>query len=228
MKEDGHTALATAPLSKELIAASGLENVKHFRGHTDYLAEAWSVKKFSMMFYSRDINVLLATIHIPLSEVPSKLTEAKLVIAIENSVDYCKGMFGDKYRIGVCGLNPHAGEHGLLGTEEDVLIAPVVERYRAKGLPIDGPLPADTAFYKAYHEKKYNLLVAMYHDQGLAPFKLLHFIDGVNVTLGLPIVRTSPDHGTAFDIAGKGVADCRSMKTSLELAWEMAKNRASS
>lgn len=225
VKENNYPALVTAPLSKELIAGSGREDVKHFKGHTDYLAEAFGVKKYSMLFYSRDINVLLATIHIPLSEVPVKLTEEKVDIAVENSVLYCERLYPGDYRIGVCGLNPHAGEHGLLGHEDDEVILPVVERWRAKGYPVDGPLPADTAFYKAYRERKYRLLVAMYHDQGLAPFKLLHFIDGVNATVGLPIVRTSPDHGTAFDIAGKGVADPNSMKSSLELAWEWIKDR---
>ncbi|NPV01573.1 MAG: 4-hydroxythreonine-4-phosphate dehydrogenase PdxA [Brevinematales bacterium] len=211
--------LVTAPVSKSLIVRSGLPGTANFRGHTDYLAESFGITSYSMMFHSPDLKVILATIHTPLKKVPAELSAEKIDIALKNALLYYNMMRVKDFRIAVCGLNPHAGESGLLGGEDSEIIAPVVESYRAKGYNIEGPLPADTVFFHAYRGK-YDMVIAMYHDQGLAPFKMLHFIDGVNITLGLPFLRTSPDHGTAFDIAGKNIADETSMDQSIDFIFK--------
>lgn len=221
IKQNNYPGIVTAPLSKELIARSGKPGVEHFLGHTGYIADFFAVKKYSMMFYSSDLKVTLATIHIPLKEVPKKLTAEKLETAIQNSLDFCRYYYKENFRIAVCGLNPHAGENGLLGDEEENLIIPVIERYRKQGKPVEGPFPSDSLFYYALRGD-YQMVVALYHDQALAPFKMLHFMDGVNVTLGLPIIRTSPDHGTAFNIAGKNIADPSSMNEAIRLALKIS------
>jgi 4-phospho-D-threonate 3-dehydrogenase / 4-phospho-D-erythronate 3-dehydrogenase len=209
--------IVTGPLSKELVRAGQ----KDFTDHTTWLARKFNVKDFNMLFYSKKFQVVLATIHVPLKMIPRVLKKETVRVALKNAVTFCEGSYGkENYRIAVCGLNPHAGENGMLGNEEKKIIGPVSEEFRAQGYPVDGPLPADTVFYKA-EQGKYQMVVAMYHDQGLAPFKMLYMNEGVNVTLGLPIVRTSPDHGTAFDIAGKNIADPRSMEQALLLALEM-------
>ncbi len=218
-KEGKVSAIVTAPISKELIVNSG---IKDFIDHTTYLAGQFNVKDYNMMFHSDDLKVVLTTIHIPISEVSRSITRDKVDSTINNSVLYCRSFKKRSFRIAVCGLNPHAGENGIIGTEEIQIIKPVVEEYKKNGIDIEGPLPADSVFYKAY-SGYYDLVVAMYHDQALAPFKLLHFMDGVNMTLGLPVIRTSPDHGTAFDIAGKDIADGTSMFKALELAVHMMK-----
>jgi 4-hydroxythreonine-4-phosphate dehydrogenase len=207
--------LVTAPVSKSLIVSSGLPATENFRGHTDYLADSFGISGYSMMFYSENLKVILATIHTSLKDVPAELTVEKIDTALKNALLYFDMIGKSDFRIAVCGLNPHAGESGLLGSEDSSVIAPVVDRYRARGFDITGPLPADTVFFHAYRGK-YDMVIAMYHDQGLAPFKMLHFIDGVNITLGLPFLRTSPDHGTAFDIAGRNIADETSMDNALD------------
>ncbi|OHD56278.1 MAG: 4-hydroxythreonine-4-phosphate dehydrogenase PdxA [Spirochaetes bacterium GWF1_51_8] len=208
--------LVTAPVSKSLIVRSGIPGTGGFRGHTDYLAESFGAGEYSMMFYSRDMKVILVTIHHPLKDVPALITPAAIETALKNAVDFFRLIDQEKYNIAVCGLNPHAGEDGHLGCEDLSVIAPAVEKYKKLGYDIHGPLPADSVFHHA-RLGEYDMVVAMYHDQGLAPFKMLHFMDGVNVTLGLPFLRTSPDHGTAFDIAGKGIADESSMDNAIEL-----------
>lgn len=201
-------ALVTAPLSKEHVIRSGYSG---FLDHTHFLAEHFRSEQFSMLFASEDICVTLATIHLPLSQVSEALTGDCVRNAINNALAFnTRCGFLDR-PVAVCGLNPHAGESGILGMEEKKVIRPIIEEFRAACKPVEGPFPADTLFYKALRGD-YRMVVAMYHDQGLAPFKMLHMNDGVNITMGLPIVRTSPDHGTAFDIAGKGRADPGSMK----------------
>ena len=219
--------LVTAPIDKASAQAEGLRHP----GHTEYLAERAGTEDFAMLMAGDQIKVALATIHLALREVPARLDVAAIVragslLAATLARDYARAA----PRIGVLGLNPHAGERGLLGDEEQTIIAPAIERLRAwaeaAGLDASfvGPLPADTAFH---HNRSGALdgLVAMYHDQGLGPFKLAHFHDGVNVTLGLPFVRTSPDHGTAKDIAGRGIADPRSMFAAIELARTLVAGR---
>jgi len=211
-------ALVTAPISKELIVKSG---VKHFIDHTTYLSRKFGAKNVNMMFYSGDLKVVLITIHLPIKKIPSVLNKGLVKVAIQNAVDFGMRFFKKEYKIAVCGLNPHAGEGGLLGKEDNRIILPVVNFYKNAGLKVDGPLPSDTVFYKALN-KQYDIVVAVYHDQGLAPFKMIHFNDGVNVTLGLPFIRTSPDHGCAFDIAGKGIADEGSMVSAIKLALRLS------
>ncbi len=209
--------IVTAPISKDLIVRSGRTE---FKDHTTFLARAFGEERISMLFYSEDLKVILATIHLSLKDVPGMLTGEKVRIAIKNALFFGKKYDGRSYRIAVCGLNPHAGENCLLGFEERDIITPVVKEFRDTGFSVEGPIPADTAFYRA-GKREFDCVIAMYHDQGLAPFKMLHFDDGVNVTLGLPVVRTSPDHGTAFDIAGKGIAGEKSMREALKLALRL-------
>ncbi len=208
--------IITAPISKELIVKAG---IKDFVDHTTYFAKVFESKTF-MLFYSEKIKVLLATIHIPLKKVSIKLTPQVLKDTINEGISFCKKTMGEKFKIAVCGINPHAGENGLLGIEEKRLI-PIIEGFKINGYEIYGPLPADTVFYHAL-KGEYDLVIAAYHDQGLAPFKMLYFDEGVNVTLGLPFVRTSPDHGCAFDIAGKNIANESSMVYSIRLALKLS------
>jgi 4-hydroxythreonine-4-phosphate dehydrogenase len=220
-------ALVTAPIDKAVASAEGLRHP----GHTEYLAERAGTTEFAMLMAGATIKVALATIHLPLREVADRLDASAVIRAASLLARALAQDFGVAApRVGVLGLNPHAGERGLLGDEEQTIITPAIEALRewaeASGIPASfvGPLPADTAFH---HHRVGQLdgLVAMYHDQGLGPFKLAHFHDGVNVTLGLPFVRTSPDHGTAKDIAGQGIADFTSMAAAIELARAMALGR---
>jgi 4-hydroxythreonine-4-phosphate dehydrogenase len=220
-------ALVTAPIDKAVAAREGLRHP----GHTEYLAERAGVEEFAMLMAGPTLRVVLATIHLPLREVAQRLDAAAVVRAGSLLARALATDFGVAApRVGVLGLNPHAGEGGLLGDEEQRVIAPAIDRLRAwsaaqgSRAEFRGPLPADTAFH--YHRiGELDGIVAMYHDQGLGPFKLAHFHDGVNVTLGLPFVRTSPDHGTAKDIAGRGLADPASMRAAIELARAMASRR---
>jgi 4-hydroxythreonine-4-phosphate dehydrogenase len=168
------------------------------------------------------LRVILATTHLPLREVADALTTGKVALAIELASLACRQLGLSRARIGVCGLNPHAGEGGLLGTEESTVIAPAVAGARAQGLDASGPHAADTLFHHAYRGD-YDVVVAMYHDQGLAPLKMIGFDRGVNWTVGLPFVRTSPDHGTAYDIAGRGVANPSSTRAAIRLAVQLAR-----
>ncbi len=209
-------ALVTAPIDKAACRAEGFE----YPGHTEYLAARAGTDRFAMLLAGPRLRVALVTIHVPLREVPGRVTEARIVEVGQLLAAGLRELFGIvRPRIGVLGLNPHAGEKGMLGDEEQRVVEPAVGRLRTlePGAEIRGPLPADTAFH--WHaEGQLDGVVAMYHDQGLGPFKLLHFHDGVNVTLGLPFVRTSPDHGTAPDIAGKGIANPSSFFSALALA----------
>jgi 4-hydroxythreonine-4-phosphate dehydrogenase len=210
-------AIATAPINKEAFRLAGLS----WSGHTDLLAHLTGSHHVAMMFYSESLRVVLATVHIPLSQVAQTLTSDSLASTIELAARELPRFGFVRPRIGVAGLNPHAGEHGLFGEEEERVMRPAIERCRRQGIHVDGPFPADTIFVRATRGE-FDLVVACYHDQGLIPVKLLAFGHAVNVTLGLPIVRTSVDHGTAFDIAGKGVADASSMVEAVLLAARMA------
>lgn len=204
-------AVVTAPVHK---AAMRLVDPK-FLGHTEYLARAARAKDFAMMFVSDRLCVTLATIHLPLKRVARVLSSQSIVAKIRLTNDFLKEQLKIKSpRIGVACLNPHGSE---FGTEEDEMILPAVRVARKKGIPVEGPLPGDQVFHEAY-EGRLDAVVAMYHDQGLAPFKMIAFRQGVNVTLGLPYLRTSPDHGTAFDIAYRNQADPTSFENSIRLA----------
>lgn len=213
---DTGAALVTAPIDKRACHDAGFA----FPGHTEYLAARAGGVDVAMLMVGARLRVVPVTIHVPLREVPSSLSTGTIVRAGELLAAALRDRFGvPRPRIAVLGLNPHAGERGLLGDEESTVIAPAVERLR-EGLPfaeLTGPVPADAAF-PAHDQGRYDAVLAMYHDQGLGPFKLVHFTDGVNMTLGLPFVRTSPDHGTALDIAGQGIADPSSMRAAIRLA----------
>jgi 4-hydroxythreonine-4-phosphate dehydrogenase len=210
-------ALATAPINKEAFRMAGLP----WNGHTDLLADLTGARRVAMMFYSEKLSVVLATVHIAVAAIPATLDEQRVTDAIELAASELPRFGVPSPRIGVAGLNPHAGEHGLFGREEEQIIAPAIERARARGIDVSGPFPSDTIFVRAVRGE-FDVVVACYHDQGLIPVKLLAFGEAVNVTLGLPIVRTSVDHGTAFDIAGRGVADPGSMIAAVRLAAKLA------
>lgn len=208
LKTNKYSGLVTGPISKEAIVLSGQSN---FRGHTDYLAEAFN-SQTEMVFWSKKWSVLLATIHIALKDVPSFITPNRLEEAIKNAIKFHQ-QFHQNGLIAVCGLNPHAGENGIIGTEEQDFFISTIEKFKNK--KVVGPISADVVFQQA-EQGKYSMIVALYHDQALIPFKLLHFNDGVNVTVGLPFLRTSPDHGTAFDIAGKNIASPEAMLSAIK------------
>ncbi len=212
-----YAAMVTAPLAKSVIADSGVA----FTGHTEFLAEITGAELPVMMLVAGDLRVALATTHLPLRDVADALTPELLERVIRILHADLQGKFGiEQPDIVVCGLNPHAGEGGHLGNEENAFMAPLLERLRDAGLGVRGPLPADTAFTPAAGSK--DAILAMYHDQGLPVLKFAGFGHAVNVTLGLPIIRTSVDHGTAFDIAGTGKADMGSLLAAVELAAHMA------
>jgi 4-hydroxythreonine-4-phosphate dehydrogenase len=214
-------AIVTAPISKEAIRASG----NPFPGHTEMLAAFTGARRHAMMLVGGPLRVSLATIHVPLAQVPSLITAAGVRDVIELTWDAVRRFGLRRPKIAVCGLNPHAGEAGMMGDEERRIIAPAVRAMAKKDIPVSGPYPADTIFFRAARGE-FAAVVAMYHDQGLGPLKTLAFDTGVNLTLGLPIIRTSVDHGTAFDIAGTGVASPKSLLAAVELAATMARNRA--
>jgi 4-hydroxythreonine-4-phosphate dehydrogenase len=210
-------AIATAPVNKASFAAAGLE----WKGHTDLLAHLCGVRDVAMMFWSRELRVVLATVHIPLAEVPQALTIEGLLGTIILTARSLPDLGCASPRVAVAGLNPHAGEGGLMGHEEQLVMQPAIARARAAGVDVRGPFPADTLFVRAARGE-FDAVVAAYHDQGLVPVKLIAFGRSVNVTLGLPIVRTSVDHGTAFDIARQGKADPSSMVEAILLAAQLA------
>ncbi|MEX0350028.1 MAG: 4-hydroxythreonine-4-phosphate dehydrogenase PdxA [Paracoccaceae bacterium] len=221
----GHaSALCTAPIHKKaLIDGAGFA----YPGHTEFLAALGGVDRVVMMLASDALRVVPATIHIPLSQVPTALTPDLLRETVAITERGLKEQFGiPEPRIAIAGLNPHAGEGGAMGQEELDWIAPLIAVMRDEGLPVTGPHPADTMFHAAARAR-YDAAIAMYHDQALIPIKTLDFDRGVNVTLGLPFIRTSPDHGTAFDIAGKGIANPASLIEALKLAQRMALTRES-
>ena len=213
-------AMATAPINKEALRLAGLP----WNGHTDMLAHLTGAAYVAMMFESDELRVVLATVHAPLADVPRLLTRELM----ERTIDLAAAglpRFGIAHpRIAVAGLNPHAGEHGLFGREEETVIEPAIACCRGRGIDVSGPFPADTIFVRA-RRGEFDAVVACYHDQGLIPVKLVAFGKAVNVTLGLPIIRTSVDHGTAFDIAGKGVADPESMIAAVLLAARLAQHK---
>ena len=212
-REGAIDAVATAPINKEAFALAGLP----WKGHTDLLAHLTGTDRVAMMFYATELRVVLATIHVPLAEVPRLLTR-DLVDFIVDLTAREMPRFGYPHpRLALAGLNPHAGEHGVIGHEEEAVLRPAVEAARGRGVDITGPWPGDTVFGRAARGE-FDAVIACYHDQGLIPVKLLAFGRAVNVTLGLPIVRTSVDHGTAFDIAGRGVADASSLVEAVRLA----------
>jgi 4-hydroxythreonine-4-phosphate dehydrogenase len=210
-------AIATAPINKEAFRLAGVP----WNGHTDLLAHLTGSSHVAMMFESEALRVVLATVHIPLADVPRALTRASLEATIDLTARELPRFGVARPRIAVAGLNPHAGEHGLFGGEEQSAIRPAIDACRTRGIEVSGPFPADTVFVRA-RRGEFDVVVACYHDQGLIPVKLVAFGQAVNVTLGLPIVRTSVDHGTAFDIAGKGVADPESMIAAVLLAARLA------
>ena len=210
-------AIVTAPINKEMMNAAGF----NYGGHTELLADVTGSKEYGMMFVGGGLRVILATIHLALKDVARTITRGTVLKSLRlanRAMEY----FGiEKPRIGVAALNPHAGEGGLFGNEEWDEILPAVIMAREEGIHASDPIPADTLFYKA-RNNYYDIIVAMYHDQGLAPLKMLAFGNAVNVTVGLPIIRTSVDHGTAYDIAGKGCADPTSLLEAVKLAARMA------
>jgi 4-hydroxythreonine-4-phosphate dehydrogenase len=210
-------AIATAPVNKAAFAAAGIG----WKGHTDLLAHLCGVADVAMMFHSPKLRVVLATVHVPLRDVPRLLTRDLVARTLRLTAQELPYFGVTRPRLAVAGLNPHAGEGGLMGHEDAEVIVPAVREAVQEGLDVTGPLPADTVFVRAARGE-FDCVIACYHDQGLVPVKLLSFGSSVNVTLGLPIVRTSPDHGTAFDIAGKGVADPSSLIEAVVLAAELA------
>jgi 4-hydroxythreonine-4-phosphate dehydrogenase len=218
-------ALVTAPINKAVLTSAGFG----FPGHTEFLGHLLSVKRPVMMLASRSLapplRVVPFTIHLALRDVFARLDTEEICAVCEIVLASLARDFGcTPPRLAIAGLNPHAGEQGTMGREDIEIIAPAVARLRGLGHAVEGPVPADTMFHNEAR-KSYDAALCMYHDQALIPLKTLSFWDGVNVTLGLPIVRTSPDHGTALDIAGRGIADARSMISAIEMAAEIADRR---
>ncbi len=212
-------AIVTAPISKESLRMAGYP----WPGHTEMLAELTRASEYAMMFVGERLRVILCTIHVPLRDVPERIDDH----AVFRSVMLAKkgmDMLGIREpRIAVAGLNPHAGEGGLLGREEIEMIMPAIKKAQDQGMNVSGPYPPDVLFHRAYMGD-FDIIVAMYHDQGLIPFKMLEFNKGVNVTVGLPIIRTSPDHGTGFDIAWRNMADPSSMIEAIRLAARLRRS----
>jgi len=220
-KRNDIAAMVTCPISKSLMHLAGCD----YEGHTQLIAQLTGTKQVVMMLAGERLRVALATIHCALKDVPRILSKEGILTTIAITSRALRHDFGlHNPRIAVASLNPHAGEEGLFGTEEVELIAPAVRTARERGLQVEGPFPPDTIFYRAA-SGLFDAVIAMYHDQGLIPLKLLHFSDAVNVTLGLPIIRTSVDHGTAYDIAGKGEADPSSLNAAIRTAVFMFRNR---
>ena len=210
-------ALVTAPISKAMWRAAG----RDYPGHTELLASLTHSPDVRMMLVGSRLRVVLVTTHIPFTQVATALSSRRIVTSLVLTARHLSRFHGlSRPRLAVAGLNPHAGEGGAFGDEEDRLISPAVRRAAEQGLSVVGPLPADSVFVRAVNGE-FDAVICQYHDQGLIPLKLLSWTDGVNVTIGLPIIRTSPDHGTAFDIAGRGTADSRSLQAAIRLAGHM-------
>jgi 4-hydroxythreonine-4-phosphate dehydrogenase len=214
-------AIATGPIHKEALALAGVA----WRGHTELLAHLTGARDVAMMFDSPRLRVVLVTVHVPLSSVPRLLTQARVETTLALAAEALPRFGVPTPRLALAGLNPHAGEGGLMGSEDQDVLVPAVESARRRGIDVTGPLPADTVFRQAV-DGRFDAVIACYHDQGLIPVKLVGFGEAVNITLGLPIVRTSVDHGTAFDIAGRGVADETSLVHAVVLAARLARGEA--
>ncbi len=210
-------AIVTAPLNKEAMQAGGAD----YPGHTEVLAERSATGHYAMMLANQELRVILATIHVPISQVSTLLTQELELNTIRLAHHACLQAGIAHPRVAVAGLNPHAGEHGRFGQEETLLIEPAVRQAREQGIDASGPWPGDTVFMRA-RRGEFDIVVAQYHDQGLIPVKYLGIDQGVNVTVGLPFIRTSVDHGTAFDIAGQGIADPSSLRAAYDLALAMS------
>jgi 4-hydroxythreonine-4-phosphate dehydrogenase len=213
-------AIATAPINKEAFALAGLP----WKGHTDLLAHLTGTPRVAMMFYAEALRVVLATIHVPIADVPRLLTRELMDFIIDVTARELPRFGYARPRLALAGLNPHAGEHGVIGAEDEAVLRPAVAAARARGVDITGPWPGDTVFARAARGE-FDAVIACYHDQGLIPVKLLALGRAVNVTLGLPIIRTSVDHGTAFDIAGRGIADHSSLVEAIRLAAKLVGSR---
>ena len=221
-REGQISAMVTCPINKALMNSAGY----NYQGHTQLISSLTDTEDYVMMLAGSKLRVTLVTIHCSIRDVPSKISEENIFRTIRITGDALRNDFGIKDPvIAVTALNPHAGEEGLFGKEENTLISPAIKRAAAAGYSVKGPFPADTLYPRAV-KGEYDAVVNMYHDQGLIPLKLMHFSDGVNITLGLPVIRTSVDHGTAYDIAGKGIADHNSLKAAVIMASDIAKNRS--
>ena len=215
-------AVTTAPLNKEALRAAGVP----FPGHTEIFAELTHAQRACMLQYSNEVRCVFVTTHVPYAEVPRLLTKERILDTLELGAQAMRRIGcidGNEPKIGVLGLNPHAGEHGLFGDEEETIISPAIELARDRGFDVEGPIPPDTAFLPA-KRRATDFFVCMYHDQGHIPLKALCFDEAVNTTLGLPIVRTSVDHGTALDIAGKGKANPNSLFEAVKLAKQLLRD----
>lgn len=216
-------AMVTAPISKEAVSRAGFP----VPGHTEYIASRCNCPVFTMMMVAGDLRVGLVSAHVPLRDVPSVVTQETILEKTDIISQSLQTDFGiERPRIAVLGLNPHAGDGGVIGDEENSVVRPAVEEARQRGSLVFGPFPAD-GFFASRKFQSYDAVLAMYHDQGLGPFKVLSFNSGINFTAGLPIVRTSPDHGTAFDIAGEGKASAESMRNAMYAAIDIARRRRS-
>ena len=214
-------ALVTCPINKTAMKMAR----SRFHGHTELLAHRTGTSRYAMMMAGNRLRIVLVTIHMAIRQIPQHLTEDRVFETIKITDESLKERFGITHpRIAVAGLNPHAGEEDMFGDEESRVIAPAVAQANKMRLSVEGPFPPDTLFYNAV-DGPYDAVVCMYHDQGLIPFKMIHFSEGVNTTLGLPIIRTSVDHGTAYDIAGKGIADPGSLNAAIRMAADQAVNR---
>ena len=212
------SSIVTAPINKESLALAGIK----YPGHTEILADLSSVKKVGMLLANEEIRTVLVSIHCSLSDAIKAITFEKQLATIRLANDGAKLLGYSKPRVAVAGLNPHAGESGLFGQEEIEIISPAIKEAQKEGILASGPWPGDTVFMQA-RQGNFDIVVAQYHDQGLIPVKFMGVDKGVNITLGLPFVRTSPDHGTAFDIAGQGVADATSFETAMSYAKKLVK-----
>lgn len=213
--------IATCPINKAAMALAGYT----YPGHTELLAAETATTDYAMMLAGETLKVVLVTIHHPLQQVPVLLSSEKIVSCIRLTTRTLKEYFGITHpKVAVAALNPHAGEEGLFGKEEEEIIAPAIRHTKADGIDVAGPFPPDTVFFRAVHGD-FDAVVCMYHDQGLIPLKLLHFEDAVNITLGLPIIRTSVDHGTAYDIAGTGRGNPKSLINAVKIAAHMVLHR---
>ena len=210
-------AIATAPISKNSIRLGGYD----FQGHTEFLAHLTGTKRFAMSFFGGNLRVVLLSTHLALTKAIEKVRKEPLVDLIEFSNSTLGKLLGKKIKIAVAGLNPHASENGMFGSEEASEIVPAVEECRARGIDVSGPYSPDTVFLRCARAE-FDAVIALYHDQATIPVKALSFNSAVNVTLGLPLIRTSVDHGTAYDIAGRGIAEFSSMTAAIRLAVELA------